>query len=82
MRKFSEQESRELLYIICNCCGRKITAKNGIVEEECVRLEVPFGFFSKKDGQVDHFDLCENCYDKVISEFQIPVEIEEKTELL
>lgn len=51
MRKFSEQESRELLYIICNCCGRKITAKNGIVEEECVRLEVPFGFFSKRTGR-------------------------------
>jgi len=56
--------------------------KNGIVEEGCVRMEVPFGFFSGKDGQVHRFDLCEACYDEVISKFRIPVEIEEKTELI
>ena len=36
----------------------------------------------KKDGQVDHFDLCEECYDQLTATFKIPVETEEQTEYL
>ena len=82
MRKFSEQESRCLTEVRCNCCGRKMMTRNGIVEEGCVCLNVPFGFFSEKDGQIHHFDLCEACYDRMIADFQIPVEMEEATELI
>ncbi|MCI8947612.1 MAG: hypothetical protein HFI91_11270 [Lachnospiraceae bacterium] len=82
MRKFSEQGSRCLTDVICNCCGRKITTENGIVKEGCVSLEIPFGFFSEKDGEIHCFDLCEFCYDRMIADFQIPVEIQEATELI
>lgn len=82
MRKFSEQGSRCLTEAVCNCCGRKIRIKNGILEEECIRLEIPFGYFSEKDGQTQSFDLCEVCYDKITANFRIPVEIEEATELI
>lgn len=82
MRKFSVQGSSELTEIRCNCCGRKMAVEHGIVKEGCIRMEIPFGFFSEKDGQVHHFDLCESCYDKFTSDFRIPVETEEKTEYL
>lgn len=82
MQRFSEQESRELREMSCNCCGRKMVVENGIVKEGCAEFQVPFGFFSEKDGQIHCFDLCESCYDKIIAGFQIPVEIKEKTELL
>lgn len=82
MRKFSEQESRKLTEVRCNCCGRKITVTNGIVREGCIRVEAPFGFFSQKDGQTHCFDLCEACYDKITADFQIPAEIREETEFL
>ena len=82
MQKFSELEGRELLEIRCNCCGQKMRVENGIVKEGCVSLEVPFGFFTEKDGQVHHFDLCEACYDKITAGFLIPAEVEEKTELM
>ena len=39
-------------------------------------------YFSEKDGQVHHFDLCEDCYDEWISGFRLPVETEEQIELL
>ncbi len=82
MRKFSERESGRLTEVRCNCCGRALSVKNGILEEECIRAETPFGFFSRKDGQIHRFDLCEDCYDRLTKAFRIPIEIEERTEVL
>ena len=41
-----------------------------------------WGYFSKKDRTKDSFDLCEECYDIIISQFTIPVERGTYTELL
>ena len=38
--------------------------------------------FSEKDGEVHHFDLCEECYDEVTGEFRVAVEVEEEIEML
>ena len=59
-----------------------ICKENGIVKEGCIHLKAPFGFFTTRDGQTHYFDLCEACYDKITAGFQIPVTIEERTELL
>ena len=37
---------------------------------------------SEKDGEVHHFDLCEECYDGVTREFLIEADKEERAELL
>ena len=34
------------------------------------------------DGEVHHFDLCEDCYDEMTAEFRIPVDVEDEIELL
>ena len=39
-------------------------------------------YFSEKDGQIHHFDLCEECYDELVSGFKIPVDREEQIEFL
>ena len=39
-------------------------------------------FFSEKDGEIHHFDLCESCYDDWVNQFKIAVEVEEQTEYL
>ena len=39
-------------------------------------------YFTEKDGEVHHFDLCEECYDGVTREFLIEADKEERTELL
>lgn len=82
MQKFSGQEGSRLCEMRCNCCGREMVVENGIIKEGCAMFQVPFGFFSKKDGELHCFDLCENCYDKMIAGFVIPAERKEKTELL
>ena len=37
---------------------------------------------SEKDGEIHHFDLCEDCYNEVTAEFRVPVDVEDEIELL
>ena len=67
---------RKVQKIFCNQCGRPMKIENGIVS-----AEVSFGYFSKKDGIRQEFDLCEECYDRMIRQFTIPVTVQEETEL-
>ena len=39
-------------------------------------------FFSEKDGEIHHFDLCEDCYDDWVNQFKLEVEVEEQREFL
>lgn len=68
--------------IHCNCCGKELLKKNDVLLEEAIIFKKDWGYFSKKDGEHHSFCLCEMCYDKITKEFQIPVTISEKTELL
>lgn len=68
--------------IICNRCGKKLDVKDGIAREGFFHGEICWGYFSKKDGEKHLFDLCEDCYDKLVGSFAVDVTIEEKTELL
>ena len=75
-------ENHELAAIICNQCGRVMTVQDDMVKEGVFSAACTWGYFSEKDGQVHHFDLCEDCYDEWISGFRLPVETEEQIELL
>lgn len=66
----------------CNCCGRALKVENGILKEDAFEVTKEWGFFSERDLEVHHFNLCEDCYNKLISEFKIPVEIRNKTEVM
>lgn len=74
--KIQKTEIKKLDGIICNCCGRTIPVINDIPQEDYVYIEKQWGYFSKKDGRKDAFDLCEACYDKIVSGFQNPVNCE------
>ena len=67
--------------VICNRCGKKMVVENGILREGAISIDHMWDYFSEKDGEVHHFDLCEGCYDEIVSQFRIPVEREEQTEL-
>ena len=66
----------------CNMCGKRIKEEAGILKEDYLVIEKKWGYFSEKDGQVHHFDLCEECYDELVSGFKIPVDREEQIEFL
>ena len=52
------------------------------MREGGARFEIAWDYFSEKDGERHSFDLCEECYDELVNQFRIPVEVEEQTELL
>ncbi len=82
MRKFQIGQERKLTQVLCNQCGRKLKVEDGYLKEGCFTADAAFGYFSRKDGIRHQFDLCEDCYDKMISRFKVPVEADEETELL
>ncbi|MGN0485317.1 MAG: hypothetical protein ACI4HI_17390 [Lachnospiraceae bacterium] len=68
--------------IYCNACGRKMERRGKFFTEDFISVQKEWGYFSKKDGTVQKFDLCEACMEKITEQFVIPVEETEKTELL
>ncbi|NLK73981.1 MAG: hypothetical protein GX288_01660 [Clostridiales bacterium] len=66
----------------CNVCGKAIKVENGILKEDVFEATKEWGYFSKRDLEVHRFNLCEECYDKMIASFQIPVEVSKKLEVL
>lgn len=66
----------------CNRCGKKLEIENGIFKEDVFEAAKEWGYFSDKDLEVHRFSLCENCYDKMIKEFLIPIKITNKNEVL
>ncbi|MCM1153833.1 MAG: hypothetical protein NC314_10110 [Roseburia sp.] len=77
-----KKKENELLSVTCNCCKKELLVENGILKEECISFAHLFGYFSDKDGEKHRFDLCEQCYDKLIANFQLPVEKEQRNELV
>lgn len=82
MRKYDMTSEPRLEQVFCNQCGRKLKVENGLLKEGCFSPGAVFGYFSKRDGKIHHFDLCEDCYDRMIEQFSIPVEETETIELL
>lgn len=82
MRKYEVQKENKLSKVICNCCGKELKVENGYLKEGCFSIDYYFDYFSKKDGTKHQFDLCEDCYDAWIAQFQVPVETQEELEML
>ncbi len=68
--------------VICNQCQKELKLEKGYLKEGCFSINYSFGYFSKKDGVRHKFDLCEECYDKLVAQFRIPVEVIAEKELL
>ncbi|ONI42436.1 hypothetical protein AN639_11685 [Candidatus Epulonipiscium fishelsonii] len=60
---------------ICNCCGRPIKyATSTGVYNDYLHITKSWGYFSKKDLNVDKFNICETCYDRWVHTFKIPIQ--------
>lgn len=68
--------------IYCNGCGRELKTEQDLLVEDALEIRKDWGFFSKKDLQVHEFVLCEECYDKMIEAFALPVRVSDKMEVL
>lgn len=68
--------------LYCNSCGKELKVENGILLEDAFEAKKEWGYFSERDMEVHHFILCEDCYNKIIAQFRIPVEVKNKLEVL
>lgn len=82
MRKYIKIEENDLEMVKCNKCGRELKVSRGTIKEGVFSIDYVWGYFSEKDGEVHSFDLCENCYDKMLKEFVIKPDIKDNNELL
>ncbi len=67
------KKTKEIDKIICNRCGRSIPVIQGVPREDVLESIQALGLFLGKDNRLDEFDLCEQCYDEIISEFKIKI---------
>lgn len=67
------EKTQKIEKIICNKCGREIPVQGGILQEDVLEVEKRWGYHSRKDNQVDQFDLCEDCYDELVRSFLIKI---------
>lgn len=68
--------------IRCNQCGKILECGDGGRREDFLKVTKEWGYFSKKDLELHEFYLCEDCYDKLIQSFQIPIQIKSVEEAL
>lgn len=66
----------------CNCCGRKLKTKEGSLREDALFVEKEWGYFSQKDLELHSFYICEECYDRWIQSFSLPIEKRKVTEVV
>lgn len=69
--KKSVQESQVVTKVICNCCGKEIPLVREGLLEEYFHAEKSWGYLSNQDGRQDSFDLCQECYEKMVENFEM-----------
>lgn len=82
MKREVNVQNRGDIPILCNSCGKELKKENGILMEDAFEATKEWGYFSNRDMQVHHFNLCEECYEKMIADFKIPVDVRKKLEVL
>lgn len=81
MRRYEKGQETKLIRVVCNRCGKELKVENGQLKEECVSVNHFYGYFSRKDGVTQHFDLCEDCLDELTAEFEVPADETEEIEI-
>ena len=82
MRRYEMMQEKQLAEVICNKCGLILRVERGVLKEGCFHGEMNFGYFSRRDGVKQNFDLCEDCYEEMIAQFALPPGEEELPELM
>ena len=54
----------------CNSCGKLISEM-----KDFLQIKKNWGYFSKHDLEQHKFLMCEECYDKLVKSFRIPVDV-------
>lgn len=80
MRKYDQ--NHQLKKIVCNQCKKEVACVNGILKDQFFSVNQAWGYFSEHDGETDYWDLCQDCYKKLVQSFQIEPDVSEAAELM
>ena len=50
MRKYEEKKENQVVEVYCNCCGKKLAVKDGMIMEGVLPVTAFWGYFSEKTG--------------------------------
>jgi len=67
MRTYKTEPKKVVDKILCDVCGESCTITEPVVEHEYAELIATWGYFSDQDGKHFNIDLCENCFNDVLS---------------
>lgn len=57
----------------CNCCGKEIASDKYGYTSDYLSVNKRWGYNSSFDNEIHSFDICEECYKNIISNFKIPI---------
>lgn len=67
MRTYKTEPKKVVDTILCDVCGASCTITEPVVEHEYAELIATWGYFSYRDGQQFNIELCENCFNDVLT---------------
>lgn len=68
MKKYKKVLKNEISDIICDVCSRScLKSPEAPYSAEFASLNAEWGYWSQKDGQKCNLDMCEDCFDKIMS---------------
>lgn len=65
--------AEELSEVKCNCCGKTMETDKFGYTSDYLSVTKKWGYGTELDGETHSFDICEDCYNDIISKFKIPV---------
>jgi uncharacterized C2H2 Zn-finger protein len=80
MKGVETMQTDRLNIVKCNRCGQDMPHEDN--HGDYLKVNKSWGYFSNKDLQTHTFHLCEACYDDIIKDFIIPVEIKKNNEAI
>jgi len=78
MKTFYERPAlhSEIADVNCNLCARDINKNMTGYFEDHISLVKHWGYHSPFDGEVHSIDLCVDCYQGLVSQFEIEPQVE------
>lgn len=81
MRKHKGTKKAQV-HVYCNMCGKEMKVFGETLVEDLVQVTKEWGYFSEHDLEIHRFNICEACYDQLVSTFKIPVTVSRVKEVL
>jgi len=59
--------------ITCNCCGKVVEGETVEYDSDITELNISFGYGSRFDTNQWNMDICDDCLEKWVSTFKLPI---------